>query len=220
MVGSCYCPAFAGERVLWLERLHEDGILVDLGLDILGGDFNMVRDPTLDRTDGGRGMNGRSPGLGIWEEVEQLGSLVDAGRALWGDRRVYTHWAAGLGTRIDWLLSVACHGSEVWNELTLLWCPWSDHWGLLGQGCFGGSGDGSGHWHLNSSLLAIPDLWGRWSSDIADRVVYWSSQGLVMDTRWLRLKAAAQTYWREAGRERGKQRHMRVRWASARMAKL
>ena len=53
MVGSCYCPASARERVLWLKRLHEEGILVDIGLDVLGGDFNMVRDPILDRTNGG-----------------------------------------------------------------------------------------------------------------------------------------------------------------------
>ena len=58
MVGSCYCPASAGERVPWLERLCEEGILVDIGLDVLGGNFNMVRDLTLDRTDGGQGVSG------------------------------------------------------------------------------------------------------------------------------------------------------------------
>ena len=82
--------------------------MVMAGLDCLGGDFNMVRNGQLDRTDNGRGLVGKSGGLECWEEIERLSALIDAGRTRWGLQRVYTHWVDGLGSRIDWMLTAEC----------------------------------------------------------------------------------------------------------------
>ena len=48
VVDSCYCPAERGVRITWIEGLLDSGSLVEAGVDILGGDFNMVRDVAVD----------------------------------------------------------------------------------------------------------------------------------------------------------------------------
>ena len=158
VVGSYYYLAVQGERVDWLEGLLVDRSLMETEVDILGGDFNMVQDTTPDWSDRGAGVVGHSGGLGRWEEIERLSALSDVGRAKWGVDKVFTHWVDRLGSKIDWVLSADCWGEDVWQELGVVWCPWSDHWGVLGQGNFGGSGEGPGHWWLNCALLADGDL--------------------------------------------------------------
>ena len=113
VVSSCYIPAVSRERIDWIEGLLGEDILEEVGIDILGGDFNMIRDVTLDRTDGGAWQSGQSKGWERWKEVERRHLLIDAGRAKWGDRRIYTHWTEGLGTRIDWILTADCWGMNV-----------------------------------------------------------------------------------------------------------
>ena len=63
VVGSYYCPAERGARITWIEDLLDSGSLVEAGVDVLGGDFNMVRDVAVDRSDGGLDGIGRSGGL-------------------------------------------------------------------------------------------------------------------------------------------------------------
>src|SRR3978361_1070716 len=111
-----YIPAVSRECIEWIEGLLEEDILAEVGIDILGGDFNMVGDVTLDRTDGGAQQAGQSKGWERWKEVEQAHLLIDAGRAKWGDWCIYTHWTEGLGTRIDWILMADCWGNDVWKE--------------------------------------------------------------------------------------------------------
>ena len=174
----------------------------------------MVRDVAVDRSDGGLDGMGRSGGLDRWEEMERLSALGDAGRQKWGNQAVFTHWIHGLGTRIDWILTADCWGMDVWRELEVLWCPWSDHWGVIGQGTFGGSGDGPGHWRLNCALLKDKGLWEQWEVEVSGNIAGWRREGVVAGDRWLKLKAAAQVYWGEVGRAKGRLRRKQMKEVS------
>jgi hypothetical protein len=220
VVSSCYVPAVSRERVDWIAGLLEEGVLDGIGIDILGGDFNMVRDVVLDRTDNGARQPGQSAGWLRWKEVERAQLWIDAGREMWGRRHVYTHWTDGLGTRIDWILTADCWGRDVWKDLDTIWCPWSDHWGLLGKARMGGKGDGPGHWCLNTALLEDPYLWKRWAEEICGSVACWKGEGSPIEVRWLALKAAAQRFWIDAGKQRSLQRRNRNQRASKRLAVL
>ena len=53
VIGSCYCPTERGLYIDWIEGLLDVGALAEAGVDILGSNFNMIRDVTMDRSDGG-----------------------------------------------------------------------------------------------------------------------------------------------------------------------
>ena len=123
-----------------------------------------------------------------------------------------------MGTRIDWILTADCWGMDVWKEL--VWCPWSDHWGLIGKAQMGGKEDGPGHWRMNTALLEDLYLWKRWSEEICTSVVHWRKAGSSIEVRWPALKAAAQYFWIEAGRQRSQQQRARNLKASKQLAVL
>ena len=122
--------------------------------------------------------------------------------------------------RINWILTADCWGMDVWRELEVLWCPWSDHWGVIGQGTFGGSGDGPGHWRLNCALLKDKGLWEQWEVEVSDNIAGWRREGVVAGDRWLKLKAAAQVYWGEVGRAKGRLRRKQMKEVSRRLEGL
>ena len=64
---------------------------MEAGVDILGGDFNMIRDAMVDQSDGGLEGTDRSRRLDRWEEMERLSALGDAGCQKWRNRAVFTH---------------------------------------------------------------------------------------------------------------------------------
>ena len=115
----------------------------------------MVQDVKIDRTDEERGVVSHSRGLTHWEELETLSSLVDAGRELWSDRYMYMHWADGLETQIDWILTAECWGLDIWRDMRVEWCPWSDYWSIMGWGSFRG-----GEMGLDIGI-SIPPCWWR-----------------------------------------------------------
>ena len=39
---------------------------------------------------------------------------------------------------------------------------------------------------------------------MADSIAHWREEGLVIGDQWLKLKAAAQVYWGEVGRVKGR----------------
>ena len=174
----------------------------------------------MDRSDEGAGVVGRSGRLGRWEEIERLSALGDVVRTKWGMDKVFTHWVDGLGTRIDWVLSADYWGVDVWQEIGVVWCPWSDHWGVLGQGKFGGSGEGPGHWQLNCALLSDGDLWEKWEGEVVTSMARWKEEGAPVGLRWVKLKEVARMYWSEAGKQRGRLQRMKGKWASCRMEQL
>ena len=99
----------------------------------------------------------------------------------------------------------------------MVWCPWSDHWGVLGQRNFGGSGEGPGHWQLNCALLRDRDLWEKWEGEVVASVARWKEEGALVGLRWVKLKEAARMYWSEAGKQRGRLQQMKGKWASHQM---
>ena len=142
MVGSCYCLAEKGVRITWIEGLLDSGSLVEAGIDILGGDFNMVRDTTVDRSDGGLDGMGRSRGLDIWEELERLSALRDAGHQKWGIRQSlptgYMDLECGL-IGSSWLSAGEWTSGRNWR---LCGTPGQTTGGWWGRGHLGGVGMG------------------------------------------------------------------------------
>jgi hypothetical protein len=73
---------------------------------------------------------------------------------------------------------------------------------------------------MNTALLEDPYLWKRWSEEICASVAHWKKVGRPIEVRWPALKAAAQRFWIEAGRQRSLQRRSRNLKASKRLAVL
>jgi len=207
-VGSVYVPAVTRERKTWLDNWIEWEEKEELRLDILGGDFNMIRDRKLDRSDEGIGV-AASPGMARWLLIEKDMGLVDGVRLRRREESgLFTRWhKVGdnlVGSRIDWIM-VGEQWGNVLDRVEVRWCPWSDHWGAEAVGSFGGSKSGGGCWRLNVSLLRRKTERERFVAVAQREIRRWKAEGRPIREWWGRFKSLTGAFWQDVGEVAGKE---------------
>src|SRR6202008_439990 len=82
--------------------------------------------------------------------------------------------------------------------LSMVMCPWSDHWGVAIMVRAGGDSLGPGRWRLNVGLLKIEALWVKYRKDLQKNIDRWKSRDTIR-MWWPQFKEWTGAWWREAG---------------------
>ena len=171
--GSIYVPAVSGERSTFLQSLPPS---LPVEISLLGGDFNILANPSLDHSPP---LSSPSSSSSHWRDLADTmlqWGLSDLLRLQSPSITQCTHWqhcaAAYVGTRIDYLFTPPSH-SPSFSPIEALPCPFSDHYYLTSTWTLSSAlPHGTGSWKLNTSLLTLPDfqeaILSTWEKSLAE----------------------------------------------------
>jgi exonuclease III len=157
VVGSIYVPAGREQRRKYLLGLHD---VLHEELCLLGGDFNVVADPAIDKFPP---KNDRaSKDWEILASKMQKWDLSDLHSRLSPGITQLTHWqntqVGAVGSRIDYIW-VCSQKVGLFSETELQACSFSDHFGVVTKMKMAVDiPRGRGLWKMNTSILEVREV--------------------------------------------------------------
>jgi exonuclease III len=157
VVGSIYVPAGREQRRKYLLGLHD---VLHEELCLLGGDFNVVADPAIDKFPP---KNERaSKDWEILASKMQKWDLSDLHSRLSPGITQLTHWqntqVGAVGSRIDYIW-VCSQKVGLFSETELQACSFSDHFGVVTKMKMAVDiPRGRGLWKMNTSILEVREV--------------------------------------------------------------